>query len=48
MNLTVNTELLDANVLAVNVMKTDSGSGVKEVDIYQVLPGSHLISFCTL
>ncbi len=39
MNLTINNELLDANVLAVNVMKADSGSGVREVDLYQIIPG---------
>ena len=39
-NLTVNTELLDAGVLAVNLRKSDSGSGVRTVDVYQVMPGS--------
>lgn len=39
MNLTINDELLEAGVLAVNLRKTDIGSGVREVDLYQILPG---------
>lgn len=38
-NLTVNDELVEAGVLAVNLMKSDLGSGVREVDLYQVMPG---------
>ena len=38
-NLTINEELLDAGVLAVDLRKTDIGSGVREVDLYQVMPG---------
>ena len=39
-NLTINDELLDANVLAVNINKTDSGSGVKNVDLYRINNGT--------
>ena len=50
MNLTINNELLDANVLAVNLMKADSGSGVREVDLYQITPGrtAHIGMITTL
>jgi hypothetical protein len=41
--LTINYELLDAGVLGVNVVKIDSGSGVKEVDLYQILPGNSCV-----
>lgn len=39
MYLTVNNDLLDAGVLAVSLRKIDSGSGVREVDLYQIMPG---------
>lgn len=42
MNLTINDELLAAGVLAVNLRKTDIGSGVREVDLYQIMPGTIL------
>lgn len=41
MNLTINEDLLDAGVVAVNIRKFDPGSGVKNVDIYKVMPGTH-------
>lgn len=44
MNLTINDELLEAGVLGVNLRKTDIGSGVREVDIYQILPGMIILS----
>ncbi len=40
--MTVNDELLEAGVLAVNFMKTDLGSGVKEIDLLQILSGKIL------
>ena len=42
MNLTVNEVLLNAGVLAVSLLKKDTGSGIKEVDLYRVMPGNLL------
>ena len=42
-NLAINDDLLDAGVLAVNLMKNDTGSGVREVDLYRIMPGMLLI-----
>ena len=39
----MNNELLDAGVLAVTLNKSDLGSGVQGVDLYQILPGEYLI-----
>ena len=41
MNLSINSELLTAGVLAVNVEKRDNGSGVRGVDLYKVLSGNY-------
>lgn len=38
-NLTISDELLEGGIMAVDISKRDSGSGVKEVDIYKVTPG---------
>ena len=38
-SLAINEDLLNAGVLAVNLIKNDSGSGVKEVDLYKIMPG---------
>lgn len=37
--MTINEELPNASVLAINLRKTDSGSGVREVDLYKIVPG---------
>ena len=42
-SLTINEDLLDSGVLAVNLMKNDSGSGIKNVDIYKIMPGTYSI-----
>ena len=38
-NLTINEELLEAGVLAVNFVQHEAGSGVREVDLCQIMPG---------
>ena len=38
-NLTINEELLEAGVLAVNFVQHEAGSGIREVDLCQIMPG---------
>lgn len=41
--MTINDDLLQAGVLAINFLKMDTGSGVREVDLCQIMPGNYIV-----